>query len=166
MDTGLGVATHLIGTMASIGQLAAVPMAFVTPLLIARWRSGPTFVGASLAMAFSLLPMALIPRMGAVSLGFIGVVATAAVWRPPIMMYRMAIVPPRWRAVMSGATNMAMGFAWAAMGLGGAQIAQNVGYGAVFLIGAISTTCGALLFWLFDRVPHGEFATRAVPKTP
>ncbi len=165
LDTGLGVTTHLIGILAAVGQLAAVPTAFVTPLLIARWRYGPTFIGASLGMACSLLPMALIPRLGAVSLGYIGVMAMSAVWRPPFLVYRLEIVSLRWRATMSGASNMSMGLSWAVMGLFGAQIADSVGYGGVFLAGAILTTSGAALFWLFDRVPRGEYARRTAPDT-
>jgi len=165
LDTGLDVATHLIGMLVAVGQLAAVPTALVTPLLIARWRHGPTFIGASLGMACSLLPMALIPRLGAVSLGYIGVMAMSAVWRPPFLVYRLEIVSLRWRATMSGAANMSMGLSWAAMGLFGAQIAEKVGYGGIFLAGAILTTSGAALFWLFDRVPRGEYARPAAAET-
>jgi predicted MFS family arabinose efflux permease len=156
LDTELGVATHLIGMLGSIGQLLAVPMAFATPLLVARWRNGPTFVRASLAMALSILPMALIPRLGAVSFGYAGVMVMSTMWRPPIQVYRMEIVSPRWRALMNGSSNMTMGLSWAFMGLGGAHIAENAGYGAVFLLGAMLTTSGALLFWLYDRVPRGQ----------
>jgi len=165
LDTQLNVATHVIGLLAAIGQLAAVPMALATPLIIARWRIGPTFIKASLGVACSLLPMALIPSVGAVSLGYIGVVAISAVWRSPIQVYRLEIVSLRWRSMMSGASNMSMGLSWAVMGLGGAHIAEHVGYGSVFLLGAFLTTSGAFLFWLFDRVPRGEYARRAAPDT-
>jgi hypothetical protein len=163
LDTRLGVATHIIGMLAAVAQLAAVPMALLTPLLIARWRNGPTFIAASLGMACSLLPMALIPRVGAVSLGYIGVMAMSSAWRPTFLVYRLEIVSLRWRALMSGASNMSMGLSWAVMGLGGAHIAKSAGYGSVFLLGAILTTSGAMLFWLFDRVPRGEYARRAAP---
>jgi MFS family permease len=165
LDSGLDVPTHLIGLLAAFGQLVAVPMALLTPLLIARWRNGPTVIGASLGMACSLLPMALIPRVGAVSVGYVGVMAMSAVWRTPNTVYRMEIVSPRWRALMSGASNMSMGLSWAVMGLAGAHIAENVGYGSVFLVGAILTTSGTLLFWFFNRVPRGEYALRAAPDT-
>ena len=78
----------------------------------------------------------------------------------------MEIVAPRWRALMSGSANMAMGASWAIMGLGGAQIAQNVGYGSVFMLGGVLTAMGAVLFWFFDRVPRGEYALGAAPDTP
>ena len=58
---------------------------------------------------------------------------------------------------------MAVGLSWAAMSLGGAHIAESVGYGGIFLVGAILTTSGAALFWLFDRVPRGEYARRTAP---
>ncbi len=165
LDTGLEVATHVIGMLAAAGQLVAVPVALATPLLIARWHSGPTLLRASMGIALSLLPMAFFPRLGPVSVGYIGVIAMASIWRTPITLYRMEIVSPRWRALMSGASNMALGLSWAAMGLGGAHIAQSTGYGSVFFLGAALTTLGALLFWLFDRVPRGEYALRPAPDT-
>jgi MFS family permease len=165
LDRGLDVATHVIGMLAAIGQLVAVPMALVTPLLIARWCNVPTVIRAALGIACSLLPMALIPRAGAVSLGYIGVLAMSSIWRTPITVYRMEIVSPRWRALMSGASNMSLGASWAVMGLGGAHMAQSVGYGSVFLVGAILTTSGTMLFWFFNRVPRGEYALCAAPDT-
>ena len=163
LDSELDVATPLIGTLAAIGQLVAVPMALVTPLLLSRWRNGPTIIRGALGVACCLLPMALIPLTGAVSLGYVGVLAMATLWRTPITVYRMEIVSPRWRALMSGATNMSMGLSWALMGLVGAYIAENVGYGSVFLLAAILTTLGTLLFWFFNRVPRGEYALHGAP---
>ena len=163
LDHGLHVPTHVIGILAATGQLAAVPAALVTPLLIARWRNGPTIIRAALGVACSLLPMALIQRLGAVSFGYTGVLVMATIWRTPVTVYRMEIVSPRWRALMSGASNMSLGVSYAAMGLGGAHIAQNAGYGSVFLVSAILTVLGTLLFWAFDRVPRGEFARPVVP---
>ena len=166
LDRGLHVAVHLIGMLAAAGQLVAIPTALLTPLLIARWRNGPTVIRASLGVACSLLPMALVPYVGAVSMGYIGVNAATSIWRTPITVYRMEIVAPRWRALMSGTSNMSMGISFAAMGLGGAHIVNNLGYGSVFLVGAILTSIGTVLFWLFDRVPRGEYARRTAPDTP
>jgi MFS family permease len=166
LDRGLDVATHVIGMLAAVGQLVAVPMALATPLLIARWRNGPTIVRAAIGMACSLLPMALIPSVGAASAGFIGVMAMSSIWRTPITVYRMEIVSPRWRSFMSGASGMSLGLSYAAMGLGGAHIANNLGYGAIFLVGALLTASGTLLFWYFDRVPRGEYALHLTPDTP
>ncbi len=161
LDTDLNVATHIIGLTASIGRLLAVPAALLTPLLIARWGKGTLFVRASLGLAVCMLPMALMPQLWAVALGYIGAMVLNTMWRPPIQIYRMEIVAPRWRAVMNGASNMAMGLAWSSMGLGGAHIAKNFGYGNVFLIAAILVTIGTAMFWFFDRVPRGEFARSA-----
>jgi predicted MFS family arabinose efflux permease len=108
--------------------------------------------------------MGLIPRVGTVSLGYVGVIAMASIWRTPIVVYRMEIVPPRWRALISGTSNMSLGVSYAITGLGGAYIAQNAGYSSVFLAGAVLTALGTLLFWLFDRVPRGEFSRPVVPQ--
>jgi MFS family permease len=165
LDTDLNVPTHIIGLTASIGRLLAVPAALLTPLLIAHWRKGTLFIRASLGLAVCMLPMAFIPQLWAVALGYIGAMVMNTMWRPPIQVYRMEIVAHRWRAVMNGASNMAMGLAWSSMGLGGAHIAETAGYRTVFLVGAVLTTIGTVMFWFFDRVPRGEFV-RSVTPTP
>jgi len=160
LDTGLGVATHRIGTLAAVGQLLAMPAALAAPMVIARWKNGPTFVGASLCTALSLLPLALVRHWGAAGLGFAGVMAMGSLLRPAILVYRMGIVSPGWRALMNGACNMAMGLSSSAMALGGGYIVKTLGYRGVFLTGAAVTTAGAILFWICFRIPRGEFASR------
>jgi predicted MFS family arabinose efflux permease len=161
LDVELDVATHTIGTLAALGQLVAVPAALATPLLLARWRNGPTFVRASLGITLSLLPLALIPHWAAAGFGFMGVMAMGSVWRPAFVLYRMGIVAPRWRALLNGAANMALGLSGAGMALGGAYIAKNLSFNVLFLIGAVLTATGALLFWVFCRTQHRE---RVYPK--
>jgi MFS family permease len=161
LDAGLHVATHQIGTMAAVGQLLAVPAALATPLLIARWGNGRTYAWSSLGIAFSLLPLALVPHWGAAGLGFVGVMALASVWRPAIIVFRMDIVSPGWWAVMNGASSMALGLSWFAMSLGGGYIVTALGYRSLFMTGAGVTGVGALLFWACFRVPRGELARRS-----
>lgn len=155
LDGELAVATSLIGTLAALGQLAAVPAALAAPLLLARWRNGPAFVRSSLAMAFSLLPLALVRHWGAAGLGLMGVIAAGSIYRPAFLLYRMEIVFQSWRALLNGAVNTAYGLSWAVIGLGGAYVVQNLGYSSLFLIGAFLTAAGTLLFWVYDRVPRG-----------
>jgi MFS family permease len=161
LDASLGAPTHQIGTLAAVSQLLAVPVALATPLLIARWGNFRTFFWASLGIALSLLPLALIPHWGAAGLGYVGVMALASVWRPSFVLYRMELVSPGWRAVLNGASNMALGLSMSAISLGGGYILTALGYPSLFLTGASVTAAGALFFWVYFRVPRGELANRS-----
>lgn len=162
LDVGLGVATHQIGTLAAAAQLIAVPAALTAPLLMSRRGNGRTFIRASLAMALSLLPMALIPHWAGAGIGFVGVMALAMIWRPAFVLYRMEFVPPAWRALLNGASIMALGLSMGAMSWGGGLIVTSLGYRSLFLTGAGVTTAGALLFWAYFRGWCGEGVSRSV----
>ena len=152
MDAGLGVATAQIGLAAALAQLLAAPAALMAPLLMARWGSVRTFTLATLGMAASLLPLIFIPAWGAASLGFIGVTMWAAISRPVISIFNMAIVAPAWRNLTAGSTTMAVGISWAIMGLAGGFIIAKLGYPSLFATGAWRRLPG-VLFWGYFRVP-------------
>jgi predicted MFS family arabinose efflux permease len=157
LDLGLNVATPLIGALTAVSQLLAVPAALATPLLLARWRNGPTFVRSTVGVALSILPLALIPRWGAAGAGFMGMMAWVTIGRPSFLLYRMNAVLPAWRTLQNGATNMAFGLSTSAMALGGGYMATRWGWSSLFLAGAALTASGALLFWLCFRVPGGKY---------
>jgi len=71
----------------------------------------------------------------------------------------MELVSPGWRAVVNGASNMALGSSMSAISLGGGYIVTALGYRSLFLTGAGVTAAGALLFWAYSHVPRGELAT-------
>ena len=158
MDAGLQVPTAQIGLIAALGQLLAVPAALAAPLLMARWGSVRTFSLAAFGLSASLLPLAFIPTWGTASLGFMGVMMWAAITRPVIGIYNMTIVAAAWRNLTAGATTMAVGISWAVMGLAGGYIIALLGYPSLFLTGALLTAMGGLIFWIYFRVPRGEFA--------
>jgi len=165
LDAGLHAPTAQIGVLSAAGQLLAVPAALATPLLMTRWGKERTFVLASLGMAISLLPLALIPHWGAAGLGLMGLMALGSIARPIITVYQQEIVSPSWRAVMSGATTMAAGLSWSAMAFGGGYLITALGYRSPFLAGAGLTVAGALLFWAYFRVPRGELASHSASDT-
>jgi MFS family permease len=156
LNTALQVPTAQIGWLSAAGQLLSVPAALATPPLMARWGKGRTYALASLGVALCLLPVALIPHWAAAGLGFMGMVALAAIARPASMVYHQEIVTPGWRAAMSGSTTMASALSWAAMAFGGGYLITALGYRRLFLTGAGITTAGVLLFWATFGVPRGE----------
>jgi predicted MFS family arabinose efflux permease len=153
LDVDLHSPTYQIGTLLAIGNLLAVPAALITPTAIGRWGDGRIFIWASLGTTLSLVPLALIPHWTAAGFGFVGMMALSSVWRPAFVLYRMRIVLPGWRAVMNGATNMALGLSYFTMSLGGGYVVTALGYPSLFLAGAGMTAVGALLFWAYFRDP-------------
>lgn len=166
LDAGLHIPTAQIGALAAAGQLLAVPAALTMPLLVTRWGKSRTYVLASFGMVFSLLPLALVPHWGAAGLGYMGIIALAAITGPAFGVYHMEIVAPRWRATTSGATTMAFGLSWSAMALGGGYIITALGYRSLFLIGTGLTAAGALLFWVYFHMPRGDQARRSTQDKP
>ena len=79
-----------------------------------------------------------------------------AVLAGPMRMYSQGIVAPEWRGAMSGALMTGVGLINAAMALGGGYAVAIVGFRGLFLLGAALTAAGALLFWVYFRVPRGE----------
>ena len=154
LDAGLQIPTAQIGLTAAMARLMAVPAALLTPLLAKRWGNHQLVIWASLGTALSILPLALIPRWSAAGLGFMGVVALSSVRYATFLVYSMELVSPRWRGTISGAGEMAAGFSFAAIALGGGYIIAAWGYAALFLMAAGLTLIGGLLFWVYFVKPR------------
>jgi MFS family permease len=163
LDTELNVRTAQIGALTAAGQLLSGPAVLAVPLMMRRWGAGRTYVLASSGIAIGLLPMAFVRHWGAAGMGNATVVALALVTSPAITVYHQERVSPGWRATASGATSMAVGLSWSATALGGGYLIAWLGYQQLFLIGAILTAAGALIFWAYDRKPRAELAGDLAP---
>jgi MFS family permease len=159
LDSSLGIATSQIGMLLAAGQLLAVPAALATPLLAARWGLRRIYLLASLGMALSLIPLALIPHWGAAGLAFMCLIALASVTRPAISVYQMEIVAPTQRSAMSAATTMAVGISWSSVASGGGYLITLFGYPVLFLMGTVLTMIAVLFFWLHMRMPAGRHSS-------
>lgn len=149
MDAELRVATPIIGLVAATARLLAVPAALLGPTLARRVGYGEAAMLGSLGAALSLLPLALIPNPAAAGLGFIGLLAFTAIRYPTFYVYIMERTPPRLRATMTGAGEMAAGFSFALISLLGGFIIVQFGYAAAFLLSAIVTLAGTALFAVY-----------------
>jgi MFS family permease len=146
LDQGLGVPTAQIGLLAGLAQLVGGLAALLTPLLVARMGNGRTFIWMSLGMALAQMPLALVASPAAAGAGYMGLLALVSISRPAGTVYNMEIISPAWRATMSGVTTMALGLSWGMMNFAGGFVIATRGYPAIFLIGAVLTAAGALLF--------------------
>ena len=146
LDTGLGVPTVQIGLLMAISQVVAVLPVLAMPALLMRLGNGRAFVWTSLAVAATLVPMALVARVGVAALAYVGTIALAFMARPAIQMYQMEAVKPAWRNAMAGTTAAGTGLGWAVVGLGGGFLIMARGYPSMFLAAAGLTALGALVF--------------------
>ena len=161
LDVRLHVPTSLIGVLMAVGQTLAVPSVLIVPLLIERWGQFRAVLVGTIGMALSLLPLALLRHWGAAGLGYVGATALGLIVRPVFMVYTQEVVLPRSRTLMSGAVTMAAGVSTSVMAFGGGYLIAALGYSGLFLTGAGLTVVGALLFWVYFRVPRGVLARGA-----
>jgi predicted MFS family arabinose efflux permease len=148
----------VIGALAAAAQLLGAPVALAASRVVRRWGTAPTIAAGTLAMAVSILPIALIPHWAAAGLGYIGLITGFALTAGPVRVFMQRIVSPRWRGTTSGAVMSGVGLINAVMSVGGGYAVSTMGFRGMFLIGAALTAAGALLFGWYFRVPRGEFA--------
>jgi hypothetical protein len=87
-----------------------------------------------------------------------GVVALSSLRYSAFMVYSMELVTSDWRPTMSGAGEMAAGFSFALMALGGGYIIATLGYHTLFLIGFGLTLGGTVMFWIYARASRRPVA--------
>ena len=156
LDDGLGVPTSQVGILAGLGRLLGVPIVLSMPILSARWGNGRLVVWSSFSAALCLLPMALIPTWWAAGLGYMGVMAGSSIRYTAFMVYVMELVKPEQRSTMSAVSEMTAGLSFAGMALLGGYIIVGQGYSALFMIGAVATFLGTVLFWGYFRGANAE----------
>jgi len=154
MDTELALSSAAIGLLTGVGQFASILAPLLAPRLAARYGNGWTLMTATLGSALSLLPLALIPHWSTAGAGRVGLLALGAVWMPALQVFQMELVTSRWRALTYGIVSMAMGFAYAAMGLGGGYLVAAWGYSRLFWVALCFSLVGTAFMWGMLRSPR------------
>ena len=157
MDQALGVATSRIGTVLAMGQLLAAPAGLMLAPLSARLGYDRTFILSALGVAAGALLMGLSGHWLLASAGTVMITALSAIAFPAITVYQQELVHPEWRPIMSGAYMMSVALGWSVMASGGGYFIAEVGYQQLFLLGAVLTGVGTILFGAYTRsVPAGS----------
>ena len=151
MDTRLLVSTGLIGAIAAFGRLIGVPLTLAVPRMVRRWGNVNVVIGVSFATALCLLPLALVEHPLAAAIGFIGISSTMYIRYTAFVVYMLDLVPKVQQSIMSGTGEMAAGFGFATMALGGGIILSFFGFRDLFLLGAALSLIGTLAFWWHGR---------------
>lgn len=151
MDKQLAISTAVIGAIAAVGRLTGVPTALLTPALVKRIGIVNVVLLSSLLTSVFLLPMALIEHWLAAAVGFIGALAVMSVRFTAMTVFILDLVPKFRQSVMAGSGEMAAGLSFAIMSLGGGILLSFFGFRELFLLGALLSFIGALLFWLYAQ---------------
>ena len=151
MDRQLAISTAAIGAIAAIGRLTGVPTALLTPALVKRSGIVNVVLWSSLLTSLFLLPMALIEHWAAAAIGFIGALAVMSVRFTALTVFILELVPKAQQSIMAGSGEAAAGLSFAMMALGGGLLLAAFGFRELFLLGALFSLIGALLFWLYAR---------------
>jgi MFS family permease len=165
LETGLHASTALIGSLVAICRLIAGIAALSMPLFVARWGKERVIGWGMLGVAFSILPLALIPHWGAAEIGFIGAMALSGIVFAAFFVYSQELVSPGWQAVISGVISAGGSVGGSLIVIFGSRIITAYGYDSFFLTAATLTTAGGLLFLVCFRKPRGELARVSTPVT-
>lgn len=155
MDTQLAMPPNIIGAVASVGRILAVPMVLLSPRLMRRFGVSSVALWASFATAICILPIALVPFWGVASFGYVATLVSTNIRFAAFVVYIMSLVPKHQQNVMAGAGEAGAGLSFALMAFGGGYIATIFSFRELFLLGAILTGVGTLVYWLHMR-QHGS----------
>ncbi|UCC63697.1 MAG: hypothetical protein JSV36_01155, partial [Anaerolineae bacterium] len=147
MDAELRLSAASIGSIASVGQALAIVAPLVNPRLAARRSNGWIVMIATLGVAFSLAPLALIPHWAAAGVSRLIFVVASAIWLPAFQAFQMERIDPEWRSLAYGAVAMAMGLGFSSTSLAGGYVIAARGYRTLFTLGIFVTLASAALIW-------------------
>jgi MFS family permease len=136
LDTSLHLPTASIGLLVSVSAVAAIVCTPLMPVFARRWGPGRTSLAGLIAMAVAVLPLAIVKSWQPATLGWAGMTAANSLNEAAMQVFILDIVATRYRALMSGAANMASTLGLAASALWGGYLIRAAGFRAVFLLSA------------------------------
>ncbi len=145
MDTDLSLPTATIGTLTSIGYIAAIFGTMLLPRMTSRWSHERILTVSTATQIGSLALMAFVPHWSAAALGLLGVQVSSSIWIPELQVFQMERVKEEWRSMAYGAVAMAMGLGFGSMSYFGGQMITTHGYRQLFATGAVLSAVATAL---------------------
>ena len=145
LDTDLRLSAAAIGLIGGAGQFLAILAPLLTPRLAAHRSNGWTLSVTTLAVAVSLIPLALARHWAAAGLGRLICVVASSIWLPALQSFQMERVDPRWRSLAYGAVAMGMGLGFSSTSLVGGYVIAARGYRTLFTMGIFVVLASAAL---------------------
>jgi MFS family permease len=134
LDAALRIPTALIGVLVSASAIASIVFTPLMPMIARRWGTGRTSLAGLLAMGASVFLMAFGSHWLPAAVGWAGMTAANSINEAAMQVYILEIVAPQWRALMSGAANMATTLGLALSASGGGYLIGAIGYSSLFAI--------------------------------
>jgi predicted MFS family arabinose efflux permease len=166
MDTELRLSAASIGMIASAGQALAILAPLINPRLAARRSNGWIAMLATLGVAFSLVPLALIPHWTAAGLSQLVYAVVSAIWLPAVQAFQMERIDPEWRSIGYGAVAMAMGSGFGSTSIAGGYIVAAAGYRALFALGIALSLVATGIMWVILRYAKRDPGAEATAASP
>jgi MFS family permease len=166
MDTDLHLSAAAIGGITSVGQALAILAPLINPRLAARRSNGWIAMMATMGIAVSLVPLALIPHWTAAGLSRLIFVVVSAVWLPAVQAFQMERIDPEWRSIGYGAVAMAMGSGFGSTSIVGGYIVAAAGYRTLFALGIALSLIAAGVMWGILRHTNKATSSVAAPAQP
>ena len=152
LDAGLAVPLAQIGALMGMAQLLPVGVALMIPFMLARWGTGYTYMAALAVISVCLLPLAAGPPLWMAATAYMGIIGMSAITGATRDLLGQESVTPRWRTTIQSTVIIGLALGWAAIGVVGGYLIDTVGYGAMFLTGAICVAIAAALLVGFLRM--------------
>jgi MFS family permease len=151
LDAGLAVLPAQIGAVMGVAQLLPVAVALSIPFLLARWGTGYTLVAALVVISACLLPLAAGPALWVAAAAYMGIIAMTTITGATRDLLGQESVTSRWRTTVQSTIIIGLALGWALIGVVGGYLIDTVGFGAMFLTGAICVAISAALLVVFLR---------------
>ncbi len=165
LDTSLHLPTAAIGLLVSVAAIASIVCTPLMPVVARKWGTGITSLAGLIAMGLAVIPLAIVKSWPPATIGWAGMTAANSLNEAAMQVFILEIVATKYRALMSGAANMASTFGLAASALWGGYIIRAAGFRAVFLLSAgllfVSAGSFAALLGLGKQVRKGREALPA-----
>lgn len=173
LDRGLGAPTATIGLVMGAAQLLPIVVALAVPFLLARWGTGYTLLAGILALAACLVPFALGAQSNLQAQSLLQIVlligapylaasATFSVIRASRNLFSQEMVIPHWRAHSQGTATLGLALGLSAIAVGGGMLIEALGFGALFVAGAITGVASAGLLFLYLYMTNRRRAGQAL----
>ena len=114
---------------------------------------------ATLGVALSLVPLALIRHWAAAGLSQLIYAVVSAIWLPAVQAFQMERVDPEWRSIGYGAVAMAMGSGFSSTSIAGGYIVAEAGYRSLFALGIVLSLAATAIMWGILRHANRPTAT-------
>jgi MFS family permease len=148
LDDHFHLAPYNIGLITAFGRGIGTPAALVAAVLMSRIGNRKALALSSMAIGAGVFLVFLFPSWLGAGLGYVSAMAMISLQGVVYNVFQLEVIDSAWRSTMAGVTLTTKGLGWTALSLVGGFMIMRWGYRPYFLIGAVISFLGALVFLL------------------